>query len=298
MRFRPRAAARLIHRLLRTAFRRVARRQGNTALFPDLRGGYVGSALAPVHGATRDPAGLRDTTIVITSASAELLAISRSLLDEEWPIYVIDGSQGRYGLAAIRHAIENVSARRAVLLDEDAFVLDNERLRDLVASSAQRGLDAVGVPDGGVVGMRVHNPNALNPFFNILDLASIRRVWDAEQCLSWMGRGSEMTAPWPPASLLKPEVPYVFDDYEPYYCFYFWLNHVGLTTGYLNAYTHSDGVSTVVLDHEQRPLVVHSWYARKFDDGPMRDRILDVVAFARGEGDRCERWRGRDWSRS
>jgi hypothetical protein len=54
----------------------------------------------------------------------------------------------------------------------------------------------------------------------------------------------------------------------------------------------------LVLDHEHRPLVVHTWYARKFENPSMRDRILDVAAYARGEEDRGERWRGHDWSRS
>jgi hypothetical protein len=124
---------------------------------------------------------------VITSASPDLLAVARSFLDDDWPVYVIDGSERCYGFSAIQHAVENVPTRWAILLDEDAFALDNTRLRALVARAAGLGVTAAGVPGGGVVGMRVHNPNALNPFFNVLDLASIRDVWDPEQCLRWRG---------------------------------------------------------------------------------------------------------------
>ena len=104
-----------------------------------------------------------------------------------------------------------------------------------------------------------------------------------------------MTDAWPPPSLLKPDVPYLFDDYEPYYCFYFWLAAAGLSTGYLDARLHSDGLSAVVLDHEGEPVVIHTWYGREFDSpgGPMRERILDVVEFARGGEDHAARWRGR-----
>ncbi len=236
---------------------------------------------------------VEDTAIVITSSGSSLLEITESFVDDSWPIYVIDGSDGCYGLPALHHAVENVPSRFAVLLDEDAFVLDNDRLLALVAWTDTMGHAAVGVPDGGVHPRRVHNPNGLNLFFNVLDLESIRRVWDADECRSWLGRGSEMSTPWPPASLLKPEVSYAFDDYEPYYCFYFWLADVGLTTGYLDAHLHSDGLSAIVLDQTGQPVVIHSWYAREFDDpGPMRDRILDVVEYARGGDDRGERWRG------
>ena len=288
-------ARRIASRLIHAVGGRKRRRRPGDGATPCPRGRYVTARTPP---GSSDPIAAQDTTLVITSASPDLLAIARSFLDDAWPVYVIDGSERCYGFSAIQHAVENVPARWAVLLDEDAFVLDNTRLRELVAWAAGLGVTAVGVPDGGVIAMRVHNPNALNPFFNILDLASIRGVWNAEQCLRWSGRGSEMTSPWPPRSLLKPEIPYVFDDYEPYYCFYFWLEHVGLRTSYLDARTHSDGLSTIVLDHEQRPLVVHTWYARKFENPSMRDRILDVAAYARGEEDRGERWRGHDWSHS
>jgi hypothetical protein len=252
------------------------------------RGGYVTEA--------RGVGGVAsDATIVITSTVPDLVALARSFLDDAWPVYVIDGSDGCYGLPAIRHVIEHVPSRRAVLLDEDAFIFDNERLRELVTWADEQGLAAVGVPDGGVFATRRQNPNALNTFFNVLDLDAIRAVWSLDACLAWRGRGAEMTEPWPPLTLFKPEVPYVFDDYEPYYCFYFWLHAAGLSTGYLDARTHSDGMSTIVLDHEHRPLLIHAWHARKFEHPHMRDRILDAASFARGGEDVGHRWRGHDW---
>lgn len=245
--------------------------------------------------ARRGAGDVDDATVVINSTGGELFQTTLSFLDASWAIYVIDGSDRCYGLPALRHAIENVPARWGVILDEDAFVLSNDRLRDLISWAEHNGHAAVGVPDGGVIPRREHNPNALNLFFNVLDLEAIRRVWDVEQCKRWMNRGGEMTRAWPPAALLKHDVPYLFDDYEPYYCFYFWLADAGLSTGYLDARLHSDGLSAIVLDPSSEPLVIHTWYAREFDHpgGPMRERILDVVEYARGGEDRGARWRGR-----
>jgi hypothetical protein len=262
-----------------------------TKLEPCERGRYHRSPTEAGDGHGR-PGG--DATVVITATGGELFDTTLTFLDDDWPVYVIDGSDRCYGLPALRHAIERVPARFGVMLDEDAFVLSNERLRGLVDWAAEQGHAAVGVPDGGVFPRRVHNPNGLNLFFNVLDLEAIRAVWDPEQCASWMNRGGEMTRAWPASSLLKPDVPYLFDDYEPYYCFYFWLADAGLSTGYLDARMHSDGLSAVVLDLEGEPVVIHSWYAREFDTpGPMRERILDVIEHARGGPDRGERWRGR-----
>ena len=84
------------------------------------------------------PRGSDDTTVVINSTGGELFQTTLSFLDDDWPVYVVDGSDRCYGLPALRHAIENVPARWAVLLDEDAFVLSNERLKELVAWAAQK----------------------------------------------------------------------------------------------------------------------------------------------------------------
>ena len=282
-----------VARLRTYAYRRRRESPYFRKLTPCERGSYYRHPSTRERIASHDGDGLDDVTVVINSTGGELFQITLSFLDDDWPIYVVDGSDGCYGLPALRHAVENVPTRWGVLLDEDAFVLSNERVRGLVAWAAQDGYAAVGVPDGGVFPRRPHNPNALNLFFNVLDLEAIRRVWDADDCARWMDRGSEMTHPWPPASLLNPGVPYVFDDYEPYYCFYFWLADAGLSTGYLDARMHSDGLSAIVLDHATQPIVAHTWYAREFDTpGPMRERILDVVEYARGGEDRGLRWRG------
>jgi len=293
MRSRLRSAKDHGSRLARYVVRQADAIEPTLGSTPCLQGGYHTPHTSRRGGDSPNPEGLDDTTIIITSTAGGLFEITLSFLDDKWPVYVVDGSNGCYGLPALEHAVENVPARWAVLLDEDAFVLDNARLRDLVAWTAASGHAAVGVPDGGVIPRRTHNPNALNLFFNILDLEAIRAVWNPLACRRWMGRGSKMTRPWPPAPLLKPDVPYQFDDYEPYYCFYFWLAEVGLSTAYLDAREHSDGLSVIVLDHEGQPVAIHSWYAREFDDeGPMRTRILDVVDYARGGPDRGERWRG------
>jgi hypothetical protein len=263
-------------------------------LTPCERGSYYRAPVPRGNVGSRNVGIVDDATVVITSTGGELLETTVSFLDDVWPVYVVDGSEGCYGLPALRHVIEQVSARWAVLLDVDAFVLDNTRLAGVVSWAAHHGHAAVGVPDGGIISHRTHNPNALNLFFNVLNLDAIRTVWDERACRRWIGRGSAMTRLWPPESLLKPGVAHQFDDYEPYYGFYFWLADVGLSTGYLDARDHSDGVSTIVLDQEGQPVVIHSWYGREFDlAGPMRDRILDVVTYARGGPDRCARWRGR-----
>jgi hypothetical protein len=160
-------------------------------------------------------------------------------------------------------------------LDEDAFILDFERLCELVAWSARTGTACVGMSDGGIVPIRRHNPNALNPFFNIIDLQQVRRLWNVSECRSHMFTGHTMRELWPPEHIITPGAPYEFDDFETYYCFYFWLKAVGLKMAWLTGTTHEDGTATLLNDVSGRPFLLHTWYGRTFGrDAQQTSRIV------------------------
>lgn len=180
----------------------------------------------------------------------------------------------------IRHVIEHVECNHIILLDEDAFVFDYPRMLDLLRWSIRNEARCVGMPDGGIVKIRRFNPNAMNTFFNILDLAHLRSKWDPEACRSYSRFGHTMTQPWPPGEMLNAEwCRYV--DFEPYYCFYFWLKSTGSELRWLSAATHSDGVSTLLNDVTDQHFLIHTWYARNFSrDATQRLRILDAQRWA------------------
>jgi hypothetical protein len=78
----------------------------------------------------------------------------------------------------------------------------------------------------------------------------------------------ESKAPW---NLIKGE--YAFDYFEPYVPFFVWLSQ-NFKVLYLDAKSHEDGRSTVLMDHMGAPLILHSWYSRLYEkDDDHRHRI-------------------------
>jgi hypothetical protein len=230
-------------------------------------------------GRSADP----HVTIVITSLNASLLWLCRSFLPPDVPVFVIDGRRDCWGLRSIEYMIEHVPARWAVLLDEDGFVIDFGRVRQLVDHAVQHDIACIGMPDGGIVPIRRHNPNAMNMFFNILDLEQIRAKWNSAACQAHIGSGSAMRELWPPPERLTPGAAYRFDDFEPYYCFYFWLKAAGFRLEWLTGRSHTDGLSTILTDASGEPFLLHTWYGRNFVSQPChRERILQAARFVTG----------------
>jgi hypothetical protein len=220
-------------------------------------------------------------TIVITSVNSELLKLCKSFIPAGVDVFVIDGRDGRYGMQAIAYAIEHAPGDRAILLDEDAFILNFSRLRGLLEWAVESGSACIGMSDGGVLPIRQHNPNAMNPFFNVLDLGQVRRLWNPAEVRAMRRAGSKMAELWPPEGILTPGVPYEFDDFESYYCFYFWLREQGLRLDWLTGRTHVDGISTILHDRSREPFLVHAWYGRRFGRDPLQtDRILKTAVWA------------------
>ncbi len=112
-----------------------------------------------------------------------------------------------------------------ISLDEDAFVLQPQLLLDLVRYLARNGFAACGMPDGGVVQIRRHNPVACNAFFNVFDLRRVRTVWQDWGCVVSATHRPEyekFVAPFAGRSLRA------CDHFERYYGVFFSLLHAGV----------------------------------------------------------------------
>jgi len=220
-------------------------------------------------------------TIVITSLNSELLSLCRCFIPPDVRVMIIDGHDGRRALRSIRQAVEHVEDDHAILLDEDAFILDFSRVERLLSWAKSIASVCIGMPEGGVLPIRQHNPNAMNPFFNIIDLTVLRRFWDPEEIQSHQGDGAKMTTVVPPPDVLTTGAAYTFNDFEGYYCFYFWLQAKGLRLDWLTGHTHTDGISTILYDNTREPMLIHTWYARRYShDAAQTARITQAALWA------------------
>lgn len=150
----------------------------------------------------------------------------------------------------------------AINIDEDAFLVDPDALFRLVDYVVSNGYANAGCPDGGGFCPRGANPIVTNPFFNIFNLKLIRTKFDrnAIRDFRYADHKDRMIAAYPKERL---ENKYDFEktDQEPYYPFFLWLAN-NFKTLYLPSARHEDGITTILLDPEGKPICLHTWFAR------------------------------------
>lgn len=148
----------------------------------------------------------------------------------------------------------------AINIDEDAFVSDTDALNRLLFYCMDNGYVNCGMPDGGVLPIRTHNPLVTNPFFNIMNLKELRKYYN-KNTVGKYGTHQKEYEKKTPVNLMKCE--YTYDYFEPYCDFFLWVSQ-NFPTLYLDARAHSDGISTVLLNHASEPFLVHTWYSRYY----------------------------------
>lgn len=195
----------------------------------------------------------------------ELLAICASRLPRGKHIAV----SGAPALGYLQYIL-GLDADWVVNIDEDAFVVNQSALLDLLQFMQVGGYDFCGMPDGGLVSIRYHNPSAMNAYFNIFRIEKIKpRLHLFEP--------SQHNAANSPRATFDFTSPYAYDDFEGYYPLYFWLLKEGFRPLYLlNAMQDSDGVTTLLANHKRELMIKHTWYAREWN-GQHRARIQRII---------------------
>jgi hypothetical protein len=217
-------------------------------------------------------------------APGEILIATRSMQDE---LYRISG-----GFLTFDHPVSSrlrvtgasaedyfrilagTDADWVVNIDEHAFLIDPKGVLDLIAYMDANGIAACGMPDGGVVPIRRHNPVACNAYFNVLDLRKVRTAWTDWPAVLGSRHRQEYERNVPPWASRSERT---FDDFEPYYCVFFSLLDAGERILYLDAETWRDGTSTLLKDHRDKPLLLHAWYARKWSSDPATRKRYEAL---------------------
>lgn len=162
----------------------------------------------------------------------------------------------------------------AINIDEDAFISDVDALKKLLSYCMDNGYVNCGMPDGGVLPIRTHNPLVTNPFFNIINLKELRKYHNKETVRKYGIHRNEYEKKTP-VNLMRGEFRY--DYFEPYCDFFVWVSQ-NFPTLYLDAREHSDGISTVLLNHEADPFLIHTWYSRYYGkDTEHTQRINKII---------------------
>lgn len=189
------------------------------------------------------------------SFNDQLFAMMREFIPADVPVHQMkDYNRWEHALTFIEDVVVKGSLESswAVIVDEDCFIHDWDAVVRMVNHMIEHEYTHAGMPDRGAVPHRTNRWTTLNPFFNVLN------------CASLMPALKKINAP------SFNEVP----EFEIFDNLYLQMWKVGNPL-YLKAATRSDGITTHLMDHEDNFFALHSWYSREWTNGH-RQRILDV----------------------
>lgn len=222
------------------------------------------------------------------SASPALFAASRDFSARLFPdIYSVDGTGGTYGAAAFRAMFADPRLAEydyLIYTDEDDFIVDWPALQQTMSAFIEGGYGFAGMPDGGVISHRFHNPIAINPFLALFDLRAVREALHGVSELDGQF-GPDLIGHWP-GGLVRawkgeahPRVQRVLEEgylpygasldmFEPHYSLWFHLLRRGLRPLCLDARDapemDDDGCCTALLGIDGTVMAYHSWFGRAY----------------------------------
>lgn len=148
----------------------------------------------------------------------------------------------------------------AINIDEDAFVIDNNALLQLLEYCIEEKIVNCGMRDGGALPIRTGNPVVTNPFFNILDVKTIKKDFSNSIVSNFLNNAIDYKKIVPEHLPFKYEIT---SNYEPFYPFFIWLN-TNYKVLYLEVKEHNDTFSTILYNQINEPILYHSWHSRSF----------------------------------
>lgn len=179
-------------------------------------------------------------------------------------------------------------------LDEDCFLINHQAVENLVSYLQSNDYDYCGIQDGGSIPVRIHNPLVSNPFFNLFNTEKINHVekdyYDREY------NPAEIAEKY--SHFIKHKNGrYEFDLFEPFYRQFFWLLENGFKPFFMNARPFDEekylviapllrvipyyNSPTMLLDHNNEELALHTWHSRFYNYPNIKKRIKNCYNYAK-----------------
>jgi hypothetical protein len=232
--------------------------------------------------------------------SDELYSISKEFYkDFGFEMIGVNGKNRFYGFPFFNYMMTDklfADCDWAIYVDEDCFITNKNALLDLLNYQINNDIHCSGVPDGGVISHRFHNPISIIAFFMIIKIGELRKTYNYNNANS-MKYDHDLDKFIPhhiinsnrsyhekfSRTIAKGYSPYgiIYDNFEPTYKLFFWLLRNGYKMQYLNAYDYSDDdLTTVVKNHNDVDFAYHTWFARNWNDTPSQNkRIRKIIDY-------------------
>jgi len=201
--------------------------------------------------------------ILTSVANFELYKKSSQYFPDDIQKYVIDGTNGMYGIHSIMYMMRKLKRKGIewlIMADEDVIFTKSSFVFSIIEEMKNKHITVCGVRDGGVVVHRKQNPWVINTFFSILNFKEIESIWNEKEVLkNQFVFENEFEDD---LTKLKSEFD-IKSLYEPYYCFYFWLRRKNKKILFLESKMRDDEISNSVLFNNE-VFLNHTWYARSY----------------------------------
>lgn len=193
--------------------------------------------------------------------------------------YVIDGTNGMYGMDSICYMMKKLKGKGIewlVMADEDVLFVNPDGIFTIIEEMKANNYMVSGVRDGGAISIRKFSPFVLNTFFSIINFKELESIWDEKEVMKHQYITENEFAE--DLTTLHGEYD-VKSIYEPYYRFYFWLRRQKKKILFLEASIPllDDQSTTLVCDTSGEPLLYHTWYARSYGVNEMHTKRIDKV---------------------
>lgn len=214
--------------------------------------------------------------LVTFSQHPELYEVAAAMINLPYPKVVFDSWSPRYIIDTLE-----IEADWLIHFDADTFVFDPNRIQRLMEFMDAEKIACCGMPDGGVVDIRFHNPVACNPFFNIINRKLVLESKERDPGIvgtPWQEHYRRHT----PLFVRGKGRKFSYDYFEPFYGLYFWFCKHGFKILYLDAETwkgEPEQYSTLLKDHTGVFFLLHTWYSREYH-GAHRNRINRAIGYA------------------
>tara|TARA_R100000935_G_scaffold56463_1_gene88046 strand:+ start:15701 stop:16513 length:813 start_codon:yes stop_codon:yes gene_type:complete len=217
--------------------------------------------------------------IITTVSNWKLYKKTIKFFPSEIQIFAMDGSNNFFGINSITFFLDKLKKYNIdwlIMADEDVIFKDHNGVFELIDYLSTNNYSACGMRDGGMLKWRDQNPYLLNTFFAILNLKDIYKIYDEEEMRSnqFIDEGEfDLTVEGLPFNNYQ-----VDSLFEPYYCFFLWLLRKGRKIKYVNGFNPENNETTIVLNHNDKEILYHTWYARLYNkDEVHTERINRII---------------------
>lgn len=211
--------------------------------------------------------------IVVTVQNKKLFQKTKNSIPSNIDLYSIDGRHGFFALNALELVFKSSQTKKydwIIMADEDVIFIDFSAVVTLLKYMKGNNYQVSGMNDGNGIEFRKGSPKIPNLFFCIFNFNELNSKFSSQQ-FDYFRSVYEVN---PEESINK--------KIEPYYVFFYYLLSLDFRILFLTAknnFMSDDYESTILYNHLENKMIIHTWYARLYSKNKRHTQRIDNAIF-------------------